>query len=77
MNIPFSAYDFFGYLANGFLMVCAFEYAFFGTSLAEREWKVGNAAFYLVVAYVVGHIVANISRTTSLTTRGTTAIFCF
>jgi hypothetical protein len=61
VNIPFSAYDTFGYLSNGFLILCAVEYAFFGTSLAERDWKVGTAVFYLVLAYIIGHIVANIS----------------
>jgi hypothetical protein len=61
MNIPFSPYDFFGYLANGFLIICAFEYAFFGTALAERDWKVGPAVFFAVLAYIIGHIVANLS----------------
>jgi hypothetical protein len=61
MNIPFSAYDFFGYLSSGFLILCATEYSFWGTSLAERDWKVGSAIFYAVLAYIVGHIVANIS----------------
>lgn len=61
MNIPFSAYDFFGYLANGFLILCAFQYAFFDTPLAERDWKVGPALFYAVLAYIIGQIVANLS----------------
>jgi hypothetical protein len=61
MIIPFSSYDFFGYLANGFLIVCATEYAFLGTSLAERDWKVGHAVFYAVLSYIIGHIVAHIS----------------
>jgi hypothetical protein len=61
MNIPFSAYDIFGYLANGFLILCAVEYAIFGTSLADRDWKIGPAVFYLVLANLIGHIVANIS----------------
>jgi hypothetical protein len=61
MNIPFSAYDFFGYLANGLVVICAFEYAFFGTSLTERDWKIGPTVFYIVIAYIVGHIVANVS----------------
>ncbi len=61
MKIPFSTYDFFGYLANGFIVLCAFEYAFSGTALAERDWKVGPAVFYLVIAYIIGHIVANVS----------------
>lgn len=61
MTIPFSPYDFFGYLANGFVILCAFEYAFFDTSLPDRDWKVGNAASYIVLAYIIGHIVANIS----------------
>jgi len=61
MKIPFSAYDFFGYLANGFVVICAWEYAFLDSALADREWKTGSAVFYLVLAYIVGHIVANIS----------------
>ena len=61
MNIPFNPYDFFGYLGNGFLILCAVEYAFFGTSLAEREWKVGPAVFYAMLAYIVGHIIASVS----------------
>src|SRR5690349_20651672 len=61
MTIPFSPYDFFGYLANGFLILCAFEYAFFGTCLAEKDWKVGPTVLYLVLAYIIGHIVANVS----------------
>ncbi|MBX9681617.1 MAG: hypothetical protein K2X38_22910 [Gemmataceae bacterium] len=61
MTIPFSPYDFFGYLANGFLILCAVEYAFCGTSLAERDWKIGTAAFYIVLAYIIGHIIANVS----------------
>ena len=61
VKIPFSTYDFFGYLANGFIVLCAFEYAFSGTALAERDWKIGPAVFYLVLAYIIGHIIANIS----------------
>jgi hypothetical protein len=61
VTIPFSPYDFFGYLANGFLILCAFEYAFFGTSLADRDWKIGPALFYAVLAYIIGQIVANMS----------------
>lgn len=61
MKIPFSAYDFFGYLACGFLLLCAADYAFDGGwLLKENIWTV-YVVFYTGVAYVVGHIVAHLS----------------
>lgn len=61
MNIPFSPYDFFGYLADGFVLLCAIEFAFLGTSLPGKEWKVGTTVFYIVLADMIGHLIANIS----------------
>ena len=37
------------------------EYAFLDSALADREWKTGPAVFYFVLAYIIGHIVDNIS----------------
>jgi hypothetical protein len=61
MTMPFSIYDFFGYLAAGFLLLCAADYAFDGGWLLKKEvWPV-HAIFWAVLAYVTGHIVATVS----------------
>jgi hypothetical protein len=61
MKLPFSAYDFFGYLASGFLILCAVEFAFDGEWLLFKKLSVPLYVFWAVAAYIVGHIVANIS----------------
>jgi hypothetical protein len=61
MKIPLSVYDTFGYLAAGFLLLAATEYAFDGNWLIERDWKPGSAVFFITVAYILGHILANIA----------------
>lgn len=61
MSFPFSPYDFFGYLVAGFLVICSAEYAIDGNWVLNRELKVPQAAFWLGAAYIVGHLVANVS----------------
>lgn len=61
MNLPISVYDFFGYLASGFLLLAAVEFGFDGNWLVEREWKPGVIALYVTLAYVIGHIVASLA----------------
>ncbi len=61
MNLPLSVYDFFAYLASGFLLLAAAEFGFDGNWLTEREWKPGGIALYVTMAYVIGHIVASIA----------------
>ncbi len=61
MNLPFSAYDIFGYLASGFLILAAAEFGFDGQWLVERDWKPGHIALYVTMAYIIGHISANLS----------------
>lgn len=61
MKIPLSVYDTFGYLASGFLILAATEYAFDGNWLIEREWKPGSTVLFITIAYVIGHILANIA----------------
>lgn len=60
-SIPFSVYDFFGYLASGFLLLVAVDYAFDGGWLLRNDLGVVYSVFWIVVAYVAGHIIANIS----------------
>lgn len=61
MNLPLSVYDFLGYLASGFLILAAFEFGFDGNWLIDRDWKPGAVVLYVTIAYVVGHVLANLS----------------
>lgn len=61
MKIPFSIYDFFGYLGSGFVLLCAVDYAFDGGWLIKNELLSVHIAFWTVLAYITGHIIANIS----------------
>ena len=60
-KIPFSVYDFFGYLATGFLMLVAAAYATGRVDLLREQPSLVIGFFWIVVAYVVGHIVAHIA----------------
>jgi hypothetical protein len=60
-KIPFSIYDFFGYLSSGFLMLVAVDYAFNGGWLLRKDMEIVYAGLWVVVAYITGHIIANIS----------------
>ncbi len=60
-RIPLGVYDFFGYLASGFLILAALDLVFTGGSVIKSDMQLLPGLFWLVVAYVTGHIVANIS----------------
>ena len=61
MKIPFSAYDFFGTLAAGFVTLAAVDFAFEGGWLLRAEHTPVFGVVWVVIAYVTGHIVAHIS----------------
>jgi hypothetical protein len=60
-RIPFSIYDFFGYLASGFMLLAALDLVFTGGAVIRSDMQLVPGLFWLIVAYVTGHIVANIS----------------
>ena len=61
MKIPFSIYDFFGYLGCGFVFLFAVDFGFSGGWLIKEDlWPV-YIVFWIVLAYITGHIIANIS----------------
>jgi len=60
-KIPFSIYDFFGYLASGFLILGATDYAFNSGWLDKKEIGIGFGVLWIVIAYIFGHILANLS----------------
>jgi hypothetical protein len=58
-KLPFSVYDFFGYLAAGFLLLAGLVAAFAGSDLLQDNPSVIIALLLVVVAYVTGHVIAN------------------
>ena len=60
-KIPFSVYDFFGYLAAGLVVVAAADFAFRSGSGLSATLGLGATFVWIVVIYVTGHIVAAIS----------------
>jgi hypothetical protein len=62
-TIPFSVYDFFGYLGAGFLLLATVDFAFDGGWIIHGKLEaVGFLTFFWILfAYIVGHIIANVS----------------
>jgi len=60
-KIPFSVYDFFGYLATGFLLLVAAAYATGRSAWLSEKPTLVMGFFWIIVAYVAGHIVAHIA----------------
>ncbi len=62
-DIPFEVYDFFGYLAPGFLILVALDLAFFGSCgdkhfLLRKDLGIVFGILWVGVAYITGHILA-------------------
>lgn len=58
LKIPFSVYDFFGYLASGFLVCVGADYIVGKHWLLRDDVPLAEAAFWVVAAYIAGHIIA-------------------
>jgi hypothetical protein len=61
MKVPFSAYDFFGYLACGFMVISAADFAFGQSRLFQSEWGVVPTVALIFAAYVMGHAIAHLA----------------
>jgi hypothetical protein len=61
VKIPFSVYDFFAFLATGFIVLCAADYSFDLGWLQKEKLPPGMIVFLTLGAYIVGHLVANLS----------------
>jgi hypothetical protein len=61
MKIPFSIYDFFGYLASGFAVLAALDLAAGGRWLFADSVPPGFALLAVFAAYVAGHAVAHLA----------------
>jgi hypothetical protein len=60
-KIPFSVYDFFGYLAAGFVLLAGSVAAFAGDDLLNHNPSVIVSILLVVVAYVAGQVIANVA----------------
>lgn len=62
MNIPFSPYDFFGYLASGFLVLLAMEFILGYPPIVGHSFTAVESVALLMAVYVAGQIVAMPSK---------------
>lgn len=60
-SIPFSVYDFFGYIASGLLLCFAADYVLPGDWIIEDTLPPSVIAFWTVAAYIVGQANAQLS----------------
>jgi hypothetical protein len=60
-KVPFSVYDFFGYLSAGFILLAGVDAAFVGSHQISASPSVIAGILLVVLAYVAGQITANIA----------------
>lgn len=60
-KLPFNIYDFFAYLASGFIVLAAVDFAFDLGWLFKKEVGIPLIVFGVVAAYIVGHVNASLS----------------
>ena len=56
-----TVYDFFAFLAAGFVVIVATDYAFERHWLLQKDPTIVVGVFWIVAAYIVGHIIGNLS----------------
>jgi hypothetical protein len=62
-SIPFTAYDIFAYLASGFVVIAAADFAFDGNWVLGGDITLIEGFVWVAIAYIVGHVVSAISAT--------------
>jgi hypothetical protein len=60
-KLPFTVYDFFGYLSAGFVLLVGIAAAFTDSESWQRTPGAGIALLLIVMAYTTGHVVANVA----------------
>jgi hypothetical protein len=60
-KLPFSVYDFFAYLASGFVVLASIDFAFDLGWILKKEIGLPMGVFGVVAAYIVGHVNASLS----------------
>ncbi|MDP9190485.1 MAG: hypothetical protein M3P06_02125 [Acidobacteriota bacterium] len=67
-DLPFSIYDFFAYLASGFVLLLIGGYAFDINALPQKDASSVLLLAWVIAAYVTGHVVAHVSGSVIETT---------
>jgi len=62
-RLPFSVYDFFGYLAAGALLLAAVDLGFFGAEHVSDDPSLTGGILAILAAYIVGQLVAGVAST--------------
>lgn len=57
-KLPFSLYDFFGYLASGFLLILTLDYVSPGEWIMREHQSIVLTIFWAILSYIVGQILA-------------------
>jgi hypothetical protein len=57
-SFPFTNYDFFGYIASGFVFIFALDHVLGTGWMLRQSWTVVEGLFVTACAYAVGHIIA-------------------
>jgi hypothetical protein len=60
-QLPFSVYDFFGYLASGVVVLAGLTTAFIGYEPLQTSPSLVVGLLLIIAAYVIGHIVGNLA----------------
>jgi hypothetical protein len=60
-QLPFSVYDFFGYLASGAIVITGLTVSFVGYGQLGEGPSLPIGIVLVIVSYVIGHIVANLA----------------
>jgi hypothetical protein len=60
-KVPFSVYDFLGYLAAGFLLSAGVGASFVGADELNENPSLIVSILLIVIAYIAGHVVANVA----------------
>ena len=60
-KLPFTVYDFFAYLSAGFIVLVSITAAFVGYEALQESPGFIVAVLFVIAAYVIGHVVANLS----------------
>jgi hypothetical protein len=60
-DLPFSAYDLFGYLAAGFVVLAGVDYAARTQFLLTKEVPVLLGVLLVLLAYAIGHAIAQVA----------------
>lgn len=60
-RLPFSVYDFFGYLACGFLLPAAADYTLDLGVPFSNGWSLPEGSLFVLIAYVAGQITAGLA----------------